>query len=73
MSKYLLEQKKGMNRPDKRAHFVDKYYMGVLRLKKTVKDINEKIQGLIKNVMTVVMAGEREGEVEEEKAQQRQD
>lgn len=42
MSKYLLEQRKGMNRPDKRSSFIEK-------LKKTVKDINEKIQGLIKN------------------------
>lgn len=50
MSKYLLEQKKGINRPDKRNHFIEKYEMFHCRLKKTVKDINEKIQGLIKNV-----------------------
>jgi hypothetical protein len=51
MSKYLLEIKKGANKPDRRGHYIEKYYQYKHRLKKTIKDINEKIQGLIKNVL----------------------
>lgn len=40
----------------------------------TVKDINEKIQGFIKNVSCVVnVVAKRQGKVEKEETQQRQD